>query len=208
MTFKKLHPHRSTIEALTEALEARDAYTAGHGTRVAAWSIEIARVLGAPPAEIEILQTGAKLHDLGKVGIPDAILLKAASLTEQERGIVRFHTRIGARILAKVPGLEPLLPVVELHHENFDGSGYPYGLRGEQIPRIVRVADSFDAMVTDRVYQPAYSRDRAIEQILSGSGRAFDPEVVAAFGALIRTGDHSPEFSQSLSDLESVGSLA
>jgi putative nucleotidyltransferase with HDIG domain len=186
------HPHISTIEALAEALESRDAYTAGHGVRVAACSVELAQTLGLPSRDVEILRVGAKLHDIGKMGVPDSILLKPAPLTEQECGFMQVHTRIGQRILAKVQGFEPLLAIVELHHENFDGSGYPYGLRGDGIPllaRIVRVADAFDAMITDRVYRTACTPESAIEQIKAGAGRQFDPAVVAAFVSLLGGAD-------------------
>ncbi len=200
------HPHISTIEALAEALEARDSYTAGHGMRVAACSVEIAQALSASLRDIEILRIGARLHDIGKMGIPDSILLKPAALTEQECGFMQVHTRIGQRILAKVRGLEPLLGVVELHHENFDGSGYPYGLCGENIPllaRIVRVADAFDAMITDRVYRPACTPESAIEQITTGARRQFDPDVVAAFLSILPTAGYTRP-AESVFDMEKL----
>ncbi|HTW63774.1 MAG TPA: HD-GYP domain-containing protein [Bryobacteraceae bacterium] len=199
------HAHLSTIEALAEALKARDSYTAGHGVRVAAYAIEIAKILGASQRDIEIVRIGAKLHDIGKIGVPDSILLKPAPLTEEECGYMRVHTRIGQRIIAKVPGLESLLAIVELHHENFDGSGYPYGLQGENIPllaRIVRVADAFDAMITDRVYRTAFSPERAIEQIQAGAGALFDPDVVAAFEKVVRVADRLPSVDESMFVLE------
>ena len=198
----KMHdPHYATVEALAEALEARDSYTAGHGVRVADLAIQMAELLHLPSSETEILRWGARLHDIGKVGIPDSILLKPAPLTEQECGFMKIHTGIGRRILSRVPGLEPLLAIVELHHENFDGSGYPYGLRGESIPmpaRIVRVADAFDAMITHRVYRPAFSVERAIQQIKSGTGRAFDPDAAAAFEAIVSSSDYASSLSRLL----------
>ena len=109
MFSKTGHSHVSTIEALAEALEGRDAYTASHGRRVASLTLDIARELGLPSSDLDVLRIGAKLHDIGKIGIPDSILLKPAQLTEQESGFMQVHTRIGRRILAKVPGLEPLL---------------------------------------------------------------------------------------------------
>jgi HD-GYP domain-containing protein (c-di-GMP phosphodiesterase class II) len=141
------------------------------------------------------------------MGIPDSILLKPARLTEQECGFMQVHTRIGQRIVAKVPGLEPLLAIVELHHENFDGSGYPYGLKGQDIPllaKIVRVADAFDAMITDRVYRPACTPEFAIEQIKAGAARQFDPDIVAAFGNLIRTADYTRLADESLVRTERI----
>lgn len=201
------HSHKAALAALAEALDARDPYTAGHGARVAALSVEIGQVMHVTPAAMDILRVGANLHDIGKVGIPDSILLKPAPLTEQERGLMQVHTRIGRRILSKLPGLEPLLPIVELHHENFNGSGYPYGLRGEHLPllsRIVRVADVFDAMITDRVYRAARSREEVIEHIRSGAGTQFDPDVVAAFTSVISSVDNAPSFAEPLYELERV----
>lgn len=201
------YPHVATIDALAEALEARDPYTAGHGVRVAARAVRTAQALGVSPGEIELLRVGARLHDIGKLGIPDSILLKPAPLTEQECGFMQVHTRIGRRILAKVPGLEPLLAIVELHHENIDGSGYPYGLRGDDIPllaRIVRVADAFDAMITDRVYRGASSAERAIEQIQSGVGRDFDPDVFAAFRMVVGAADDGPPVAEASLDFAGI----
>jgi HD-GYP domain-containing protein (c-di-GMP phosphodiesterase class II) len=180
---------REFVEALGEALETRDAYTANHGIRVARYASEMAKHLGMPHAEVDMLRLGARSHDLGKLGIPDAILLKPGPLTEQEHGLMQVHTRIGRRIISRIPELEFLLPIVELHHENFDGSGYPYGLRTDRIPlvaRIVRVADAFDAMTTDRVYRPAFSREDAIGHIRRCSGTLFDPDVVATVETILR----------------------
>lgn len=184
-----LQTNRIAIEALAEALEARDPYTAGHGVRVAELSVHIGESLGIPQADIQALRLGGRLHDIGKVGIPDFVLLKPSPLTEQESGIMQMHTRIGRRILAGLRGMDELLAAIELHHENFDGSGYPYGLEGDNVPiiaRIVRVADAFDAMTTTRVYRPSFNAEQAAEQIRSGAGRQFDPEVVEAFEAVLR----------------------
>ncbi len=185
------HSLKDVVDALSEALETRDAYTANHGIRVSRYACEMAKQLGLPHSDFDMLRLGARLHDLGKMGIPDAILLKPGPLTEQEHGLMQVHTRIGRRILSRIPGLEPPLPILELHHENFDGSGYPYGLRADQIPltaRIVRVADAFDAMTTDRVYRPAFSRENAIEHIQRSAGTLFDPDVVAAIETVLRLG--------------------
>lgn len=179
-------------ETLAEALDARDSYTAGHGLRVGDYTHAIALELGMAPAELEILRIAAQLHDIGKIGIPDAILCKAGKLTAEEFALVKLHPQIGRRILEKAQSFEEILPVVELHHENFDGSGYPYGLAGDKIPlgaRIVRVADSFDAMTTDRAYRPAYSAQAAAREIQSCVGRAYDPRVVRAFLRLFERQD-------------------
>jgi HD-GYP domain-containing protein (c-di-GMP phosphodiesterase class II) len=140
--------------------------------------------LNVSAGELEILRIAARLHDIGKIGIPDAILHKTRELTAEEFALIKLHPQIGRRILEKAQTFEEILPVVELHHENFDGSGYPYGLAGEKISlgaRIVRVADSFDAMTTDRAYRPAFSLDAAVCEIQECAGRAFDPTVVEAF---------------------------
>ena len=158
------------VETLIEALEARDSYTASHGLRVAEYAVAIAKELSAPHDDLHALQLGASLHDIGKIGIPDAILLKPGHLTENEQNLMQLHTRFGRKILRRIGGFESVLAIVELHHENFDGSGYPFGLGGEKIPlpaRIVRVADAFDAMTTDRVYRPAFAFETAIEHIRS-----------------------------------------
>jgi HD-GYP domain-containing protein (c-di-GMP phosphodiesterase class II) len=171
-------------ETLAEALDARDAYTAGHSLRVGDFARAIAVELGLAPAVIEILQIGAQLHDIGKIGIPDAILYKPDKLSAEEFALIKLHPQIGRRILEKAHTFEEMLSVVELHHENLDGSGYPYGLAGDRIPlgaRIVRVADSFDAMTTDRAYRPAFSVDAAVREIQVRVGRAYDPQVVEAF---------------------------
>ena len=178
---------RSTIwlaETLAEALDARDSYTAGHGIRVGDYAHAIALDLGFGPPELEQLRVAAQLHDIGKIGIPDGILLKPGPLKAEEYGLVKLHPQIGRRILEKAQTFEELLPIVELHHENFDGTGYPYGLAGDKIPlgaRIVRVADSFDAMTTDRAYRPAYRPEAAMREIQNCSSTHFDPQVVMAF---------------------------
>ena len=178
---------RSTIwlaETLAEALDARDSYTAGHGIRVGDYAHAIALDLGFGPPELEQLRVAAQLHDIGKIGIPDGILLKPGPLKAEEYGLVKLHPQIGRRILEKAQTFEELLPIVELHHENFDGTGYPYGLAGDKIPlgaRIVRVADSFDAMTTDRAYRPAYRPEAAMREIQNCSSTHFDPQVVKEF---------------------------
>jgi HD-GYP domain-containing protein (c-di-GMP phosphodiesterase class II) len=178
---------RSTIwlaETLAEALDARDSYTAGHGIRVGDYAHAIALELGLEAEELESLQIAAQLHDIGKIGIPDAVLRKATPLNDEEFELVKLHPQIGRRILEKAQSFDHLLPVVELHHENFDGIGYQYGLAGDKIPlgaRIVRVADSFDAMTTDRAYRRAFAAEDAVREIRACSGRQYDPEMVRAF---------------------------
>jgi HD-GYP domain-containing protein (c-di-GMP phosphodiesterase class II) len=137
----------------------------------------------------ENIRLAAWLHDVGKIGIPDAVLLKPGPLTAEEFGLVKLHPQIGRRILERAPGFEALLDAVELHHENYDGSGYPYGLAGENIhfyARLIRVADAFDAMTTHRSYRPAHTAEAAMAEIQRGSGREFDPRCALALLRILR----------------------
>lgn len=175
-------------ETMAEALDARDPYTAGHSIRVGAYSYAIARAAGIPAAQAETIRIAAQLHDIGKIGIPDAILQKPDILTEEEYGLIKLHPQIGCKILSKVAKFDQLLPVIELHHENHDGSGYPYRLSGAQVPlevRIVHVADAFDAMTSDRAHRTALPLSLAIEDLRANSGTQFDPDVVNVFLRLI-----------------------
>ncbi|HEY8551778.1 MAG TPA: HD domain-containing phosphohydrolase [Vicinamibacterales bacterium] len=187
------------IRALAAALDARDAYTAGHSERVSALSVAIGRQMHLSERDIEVLRLGALLHDIGKIGISDNILAKAGPLTEEEYEIIKIHPVLGAQILRTVPFLEPHLPIVELHHEQPDGLGYPYGLRGEQIPllaRIVHVADAFDAMTTARAYRAGRPAAEAIAVLWRHAGTQFDLEAVSGLSAAL------PEFLGSLLPLQ------
>jgi len=173
-----------TIRALAAALDARDPYTAGHSERVSQSSVVIARQLGLPEAEVAVIRLGALLHDIGKIGLADDILQKPEPLTLEEFEQIKRHPALGARILRQVSFLEPHLPIVELHHERPDGHGYPFGLRGDEIPlaaRIVHVADAYDAMTSARAYRPARPLSTAIAELRLYSGTQFDPECVRAF---------------------------
>lgn len=177
------------IESMAQAQDARDPYTAYHSERVSKNSTAIAEAMGLSPSEVEIIRIGAKLHDIGKIGIPDAILRKPGKLTADERLLIQRHAQIGKEILQKVGRFRDFLPIVELHHENPDGSGYPYGLRKDDIPvgvRIVHVADVFDAITSDRAYRPAMSQEQAWKLLLDGMGPLFDPEVVEALWTMLR----------------------
>ena len=176
------------IETMAEILDVRDPYTAGHSNRVRDYAIAIATAMRLPPEEIEVIRIGAQLHDIGKIGIPDAILQKPGYLTPEEYELVKLHPQIGKRILERVAQFEKYLPIVELHHEDQDGGGYPYGLNGHEVPlavRIVHVADVFDALTTDRSYREAMSARRAHEILELCSGTQFDPEVVRVFSAIL-----------------------
>jgi ribonuclease P protein subunit RPR2 len=174
----------ATVRALSNAVEARDAYTGKHAERVAAYGMELARACGLEAEDSPQIEFGFLLHDVGKVAVPDAILFKSGSLTEEEYSLVRRHPVIGTDILRDVDFLGEGKLVVRHHHERWDGQGYPDGLAGEAIPlaaRVFAVADALDALTTNRPYRPASSLSDAREEIYRGAGTQFDPAVVAAF---------------------------
>lgn len=172
------------VGSLAQALDARDSYTAGHSRRVSDYACTIAGTLDLGPEDLETIRIGALLHDLGKIGISDLVLQKPGRLTPEENEVIRQHPVIGRRILEDVHGFEPYLPIIELHHENWDGTGYPHGLKGEAIPlhaRIVKVADAYDAMTSDRPYRRGMAHSDAIAILRRVSGSETDPAVVEAF---------------------------
>jgi putative nucleotidyltransferase with HDIG domain len=175
-----------TIRALAATLDARDPYTAGHSERVSATAVVIARHLQLHEDEVAVIRLGALLHDIGKIGLADEILQKPTALSEAELEEVKRHPGLGARILRQVSFLEPHLPIVELHHERPDGRGYPYGLRGNEIPlaaRIVHVADAFDAITSARAYRPARPVATALAELRRFTGTQFDAAAVEALCA-------------------------
>jgi putative two-component system response regulator len=176
--------YRSTLKALTAALETRDAETHGHSERVVTFSLRLGRELGLGKTEMTALEFGSLLHDIGKIGVPDAILRKPAKLDAREWEKMREHPTHGQSILRDIEFLEGAARVVAQHHEKWDGSGYPLGLRAEEIDlnaRIFAVADAFDAMTSDRVYRRARSYEAAAAELDEWAGRQFDPQVVEAF---------------------------
>jgi len=176
--------YRSTLKALTAALDKRDTETHGHSERVVAFSLRLGRELGVGEEQLRSLEFGSLLHDIGKIGVPDAVLRKPARLTDEEWSEMRRHPLHGQQILSGIEFLEGASRVVAQHHEKWDGTGYPLGLRGEQIDlnaRIFAVADAFDAITSDRVYRKAKPYGAAIAELEEWAGRQFDPEVVAAF---------------------------
>jgi putative nucleotidyltransferase with HDIG domain len=176
------------IRALALALDARDPYTAGHSERVSEVSVAVGRQMGLEGEELEILRLGALLHDIGKIGISDAVLRKPGPLTPDEFALIKQHPGVGARILRSVTFLKPHLPIVELHHERPDGQGYPHRLRGDEIPllaRIVHVADAFDAMTSARAYRPARGRAEAMRELWRCAGPQFDADVVQALSSAL-----------------------
>jgi response regulator RpfG family c-di-GMP phosphodiesterase len=176
--------YRSTLQALTAALEARDAETHGHSERVVTFSLRLGREYGLTSAEMKALEFGSLLHDIGKIGVPDAILRKPAKLTEEEWEHMREHPLHGQQILRGIKFLTGAARVVAQHHEKWDGSGYPFGLKGEDIDvcaRIFSVADAFDAITSDRVYRKGRSYEVALAELDEWAGRQFDPKIVEAF---------------------------
>jgi HD-GYP domain-containing protein (c-di-GMP phosphodiesterase class II) len=184
------------VRSLTAAIDAKDPSTEGHSRRVSEYSVAIARELGLPPEQIYHIRIGSLLHDVGKIGIPDAILAKTSELTEAEFDLVKQHTTIGARIMGPVRMLRAELPILAGHQERLDGSGYPEGLKGGQIPldnRIVAVADVFDALTSDRPYRKASPAEDALDYLLSRVGTQFDRLCVEALArAYQRHAIHPP----------------
>ena len=179
--------YSATVRVLSNAVEARDAYTGKHADRVTAYGIEIARAMGLSLADEPRVEFGFLLHDIGKVAIPDAILYKPGSLTEKERALMAQHPLIGSEIVAGIEFLSEAAQVVRSHHERWDGNGYPDGLRGEEIPlaaRVFAVADVLDALTTDRPYRPALPLAEARRMIVAAAGTQFDPRVIEAFASI------------------------
>jgi putative nucleotidyltransferase with HDIG domain len=180
-----------TLGVLAETIDQRDPYTAGHSRRVAEYSRLLAQALGLTPRETDVVGHAALLHDVGKIGIPDAVLFKEDSLDSMEREIISEHPTIGARIIRGVSSMEDVVPCVLHHHEHIDGSGYPDHLRSDEIPRgsrIIAVADTFDAMTTDRPYRNALSIEAASRELRRVAGTQLDADFVAAFLKLIASG--------------------
>jgi putative nucleotidyltransferase with HDIG domain len=188
----RLLKERSTaaMESLSATVDARDAYTAGHSRRVQQLALAIGRELGLSQAELDLLGHAALFHDIGKLAIPDAILLKPAGLTADEWALMQRHADEGARIIDRLGFLNDAVPAIRHHHERFDGTGYPEGLGGEDIPlgaRIIHVADALDSMLTTRIYRAARPAEEAMEELRRGSGTQFCPRCVAALERLLQT---------------------
>jgi putative nucleotidyltransferase with HDIG domain len=180
-----------SIRMLAAAIDEKDPYTRGHSGRVAKYSTIIAQELGLSDQELDTLRISALLHDVGKIGVEDRVLKKPGALTPEEFTLMKQHTVKGANIMRPVSQLKDMLPGIELHHEHVDGRGYPHGLAGDEIPlmaRIIAVADTLDAMTTNRPYQSAMEQDYAIERIRSLAGSKFDPRIVSAIEAAIASG--------------------
>jgi hypothetical protein len=176
------------VETLMGVIEARDNFTGGHSVKVCEYSVKLAKKIGLSDDEISNIMKASILHDIGKMGIPDNILLKPGSLSKDEYNTIMTHPEIGCSILSRVRGLEDILPLILYHHERVDGTGYPYGLRGDKIPigaRIIAIADAYDAMTSNRPYRKALVKKEAKKRLLEASGTQFDPELVNKFMEII-----------------------
>jgi len=177
----------NTISVLAQAVELRDEYTGDHTNRVTTYSLLLAEHLEMSDADIELIRIGTPLHDIGKIGIDDAILRKPDRLTPDEFEAMKLHTVKGAEIVATVPDLRPIIPIVRSHHERWDGRGYPDGLASEAInplARVVALADAFDAMTSNRPYRNSMPVEAAFAEIEKGCGKQFDPNFAAAYLAI------------------------
>jgi putative two-component system response regulator len=178
------HMSQSVVRVIADALEAKDEHVYGHARRVSGYAVTVGRRMRLDVNLLEQISLAALLHDVGKIATPDSILLKPDALTAEERAVMQLHSERGARILAGIPEMREIEDAIRYHHENFDGTGYPEGLSGEQIPlsaRIIRVADAYDAMTSPRRFRKALGHETAIERLKTDAGSAFDPQVVATF---------------------------
>ena len=184
--------YNNLVITLSNVIDAKSSWTLGHSTDVAKYAVAIAREMQLEEQEIETLNTAALLHDIGKIGTYDVTLDKPDKLNEEEYALMMKHSIMGEEILRPIKGLENILPVVRSHHEKVDGTGYPDGLKGEEIPlaaRIISAADSYDAMTSDRPYRSALTREYAVSELRRCSGTQFDPEVVKAFIRVLEKAD-------------------
>ncbi len=193
------------VRALTSAIDAKDPYTCGHSDRVARIAVRLADQMGLSAADLETVYLSGLLHDIGKIGIDDQVLRKPGRLTESEYEHIKLHAEIGYRILKDLKQLGPVLPAVRHHHESWNGTGYPLGLEGAEIPlfaRIIAVADAFDAMSSDRPYRKGMADEKLDEIFRAGAGRQWDAEVIDAFFAArdeigqIGRPEHEPQASE------------
>lgn len=182
-----------SVSALSQAIDAKDGFTRGHADRVSRIAGAIAREMGLSEREIEQIELAALLHDIGKIGVEDRILMKPSRLESDETALMRRHSIYGAAILEPSAALRPLVPLVRHHHESYDGSGYPDGLKADEIPlgsRVIIVADAYEAMTSDRIYRKAIGHERAMEQLHKYKGVQFDPKIVRVLDVLLQK--HGP----------------
>ena len=185
---ERLH---QTLQSLVRTVNDHDTYTGGHSCRVATMSGDVARILGFPKSEIAFMQQAGLVHDIGKIGIPDQLLNKSGPLSADERYLVRLHPILGASILSRMPGMDRLVPIVLHHHECWDGSGYPSGVAGVEVPiesRIILVVDAFDAMTSHRPYGRVLGTEQALQELRKHAGTQFDPRIVEVVHEAYRSG--------------------
>jgi len=183
----------SAIYALVSTVEAKDPYTYGHSRKVNTYAVALAEAIGLSPEEVSRVSTAALLHDIGKIGVPDKVLNKKGKLNAEDWEAIKAHPRLGATIVGNVPNLVPCVSIILHHHERWDGSGYPEGLKGQEIPiesRILAIADSFEAMSSARPYRPALCGEKVLKELRRGAGSQFDPELVEVFIGIIEAGFH------------------
>ena len=184
--------HETITQILLNALELRDKGSTGHSYRVAELALKLGQVLGLSEHNMIFLRRGSLLHDVGKIGIPDSILLKPGALTNEEWAIMRQHPSYGAEIIRPIPDFQDSIPVVLHHHEKWDGTGYPDRLTGENIPflaRVCAVAEVFDSLMSDLAYRPAWPKAEVLRMMKEESGKAFDPAVIEALSGVVSTAD-------------------
>lgn len=187
-----LKSYLSTVSALAEAIETKDPYTRGHSERVAKYAAIIAKALNLSESEIESVRVAGILHDIGKIGLPEGILLKCAPLTDAEFAVIKEHPVVGARIIDKAEFPWDIKPIARHHHERYDGTGYPDGLKGEDIPlgaRILAVADTYEALLADRPYRRGFSKEKSLGIIKEAAGPQLDPKIVPVFLNLVEKGE-------------------
>jgi putative nucleotidyltransferase with HDIG domain len=179
----------TSLQMMAQAVDLKDPYTSHHSQRVSRYATRLARTLGVPEEEVERIRYGALMHDIGKIGISGRVIRKPGKLTPEEQALMRTHSSVSADIIAPLEILGKSATMVRHHHENWDGTGYPDGLKGEEIPlasRIIFVADAFDALATDRPYRKGANREHAVSVIKENSGTQFDPLVVEALERVYR----------------------
>ncbi len=177
-----------TISAITEALDAKDSFTLGRSKRVAFYAVTIAKHMGFAEPELSKIELAGLLHDIGMIGIPEDLLNKPENLTQEEFEVIKRHVELGVKILGEIKQLESVVNIIRYHHERFDGKGYPYEIKGNEIPiesRIISVADAYDSMTSERAYRKGLTSEDAIAEVKRSSGTQFDPEVVETFLAII-----------------------
>jgi len=185
-----------TISAITDALDEKDKFTLGRSKRVCEYAIEIAKEMNLPDIELSKIEVASLLHDIGMIGVPEYILHKSEKLTNEEYEKIKKHVEYGINILGSIKQLSSVVSIIKCHHERYDGSGYPYGLKGEEIPigaRIIALADTFDALVSARAYRNSMSLEKAIELISSYAGKQLDYNVVQAFLRIVDKFDFENE---------------